>query len=101
MRRRGGAGAMRLHTRRYQNRRGRFAIPRVMRRSPLDLACRALRAGGTSDQASAHRHGMQSDNPATRNRTRDHLIAAGFYSQMLYQLSYSRDGCYDNTVTIE
>ena len=28
--------------------------------------------------------------PATRNRTRDHLIAAAFYSQMLYQLSYSR-----------
>ena len=27
--------------------------------------------------------------PATRNRTRDHLIAAKFYSQMLYQLSYS------------
>ena len=29
-------------------------------------------------------------NPATRNRTRDHLIAAVIYSQMLYQLSYSR-----------
>ena len=29
-------------------------------------------------------------NPATRNRTRDHLIAAAFYFQMLYQLSYSR-----------
>ena len=29
-------------------------------------------------------------NPATRNRTRDHLIAADIYSQMLYQLSYSR-----------
>ena len=28
--------------------------------------------------------------PATRNRTRDHLIAASFYSQRLYQLSYSR-----------
>ena len=28
--------------------------------------------------------------PATRNRTRDHLIAAGVYSQMLYQLSYRR-----------
>ena len=26
--------------------------------------------------------------PATRNQTGDHLIAAGFYSQMLYQLSY-------------
>ena len=32
----------------------------------------------------------RSKNPATRNRTRDHLIAAAFYSQMLYQLSYSR-----------
>ena len=31
--------------------------------------------------------------PATRNRTRDHLIAASFYSQMLYQLSYSRLVC--------
>ena len=28
--------------------------------------------------------------PATRNRTRDHLIAAKLYSQMLCQLSYSR-----------
>ena len=28
--------------------------------------------------------------PATRNRTRDHLISATFYSQMLHQLSYSR-----------
>jgi hypothetical protein len=34
--------------------------------------------------------GVASENPATRNRTRDHLIAATFYSQMLYQLSYSR-----------
>ena len=32
----------------------------------------------------------KSKNPATRNRTRDHLIAAALYSQMLYQLSYSR-----------
>ena len=29
-------------------------------------------------------------NPSTRNRTRDHLIAAVFYSQMLCQLSYRR-----------
>ena len=29
-------------------------------------------------------------NPATRSRTRDHLIAAAVYSQMLDQLSYSR-----------
>ena len=31
------------------------------------------------------------NNPATRNRTRDHLITAQIYSQMLCQLSYSRD----------
>lgn len=30
--------------------------------------------------------------PATRNRTRDHLITAWIYSQMLCQLSYSRIG---------
>ena len=45
---------------------------------------------GTRQQAperiSVHTH----QNPATRNRTRDHLIAAEVYSQMLYQLSYSR-----------
>ena len=29
-------------------------------------------------------------NPVTRNRTRDHLIAALIYNQMLYQLSYDR-----------
>ena len=29
-------------------------------------------------------------NPVTRNRTRDHLMAALIYSQMLYQLSYDR-----------
>ena len=29
-------------------------------------------------------------NPVTRNRTRDHLITAKLYSQMLYQLSYDR-----------
>jgi hypothetical protein len=29
-------------------------------------------------------------NPATLNRNRDHMIAAAFYSQMLYQLSYAR-----------
>ncbi len=28
--------------------------------------------------------------PATRNRARDLLIAAKFYSQMLYQLSYTQ-----------
>ena len=34
--------------------------------------------------------GVGARNPATRTRARDHLIAAGLYSQMLYQLSYSR-----------
>ena len=34
--------------------------------------------------------GLHVKNPATRNRTRDHLISATLYSQMLYQLSYSR-----------
>ena len=38
------------------------------------------------------------DNPATRNRTRDHLIAAGVYSQMLYQLSYSRLRCCEHAL---
>ena len=33
---------------------------------------------------------LHAKNPATRNRTRDHLISATLYSQMLYQLSYSR-----------
>ena len=34
--------------------------------------------------------GACSQNPATQNRTRDHLIAVALYKQMLYQLSYSR-----------
>jgi len=37
--------------------------------------------------------GLQIDltkNPATRNRIRDHLIAAAFYNQMLYELRLSR-----------
>ena len=33
--------------------------------------------------------------PATRNQTRDHLMAADFYSQMLYQLSYTRLGIHE------
>ena len=33
---------------------------------------------------------LRAKNPVTRNRTRDHLIAAFIYSQMLYQLSYDR-----------
>ena len=44
----------------------------------------ALQAGMRSNHALC-------ENPAARNRTRDHLIAAGSYSQMLYQLSYSRE----------
>ena len=38
----------------------------------------------------SHPGSQANSNPATRNRTRDHLIAASIYSQMLYQLSYSR-----------
>ena len=38
----------------------------------------------------SYQFSIRRTNPATRNRTRDHLIAAAFYSQMLYQLSYSR-----------
>ena len=36
--------------------------------------------------------GAHAEYPATRNRTRDHLIAAEVYNQILYQLSYSRIG---------
>ena len=43
--------------------------------------------GSTSLGLSPFRQG---GNPVTRNRTRDHLIAALIYSQMLYQLSYDR-----------
>ena len=34
--------------------------------------------------------GCSEESPASRNQTRDHLITASVYSQMLYQLSYSR-----------
>ena len=48
----------------------------------------------TSDRKNAWKpkefRAVRTKNPATRNRTRDHLIAAALYSQMLYQLSYSR-----------
>ena len=50
------------------------------------------------------KHDVQNDeferwskSPATRNRTRDHLISATLYSQMLYQLSYSRS-CLSNAL---
>jgi hypothetical protein len=36
------------------------------------------------------RESHQRQNPATRNRAMNHLIAAGVYSQMLYYLSYRR-----------
>ena len=48
----------------------------------MELACPRVKA--ISDPA------KEKLPPATRNRTRDHLIAATVYSQMLYQLSYSR-----------
>ena len=44
--------------------------------------------------------GQVGQSPATRNRTRDHLIAARFYSQMLYQLSYSRLACWPMQFTL-
>ena len=37
-----------------------------------------------------HTNNTHQKNPATRNPTRDHLMSATIYSQMLYQLSYSR-----------
>ena len=49
----------------------------------------ALPCPGLSDSLVARGPGGE-QSPATRNRTRDHLIAAKFYSQTLYQLSYSR-----------
>ena len=32
----------------------------------------------------------KANNPVTQNRTRDNLMSAQIYSQMLYQLSYDR-----------
>ena len=56
-------------------------------------ACAAVRMFASAVRVRCrHVVGVGTRNPATRNRTRDHLIAAGFYSQMLYQLSYSRGG---------
>ena len=46
--------------------------------------------GRNYDDAFNSNNQMKKNNPATRNRTRDHLISAEVYSQMLYQLSYSR-----------
>ena len=43
-----------------------------------------------NDLGALGRAGLRYKNLATRNRTRDHLIAARLYSQMLCQLSYSR-----------
>ena len=44
---------------------------------------------------------LRQGSPATRNRTRDHLIAAEIYSQMIYQLSYSRLGDPDGNYNIQ
>lgn len=54
------------------------------------LDCQTLRQNiNPLGNNGGHSQGL-GESPATRNRTRDHLIAAKFYSQMLYQLSYSR-----------
>ena len=50
----------------------------------------SLGATWGAKQANNSVKGLHVKNPATRNRTRDHLISATLYSQMLYQLSYSR-----------
>ena len=49
-----------------------------------------LESLGVQSIAKFCRGAVHVKNPATRNRTRDHLISATLYSQMLYQLSYSR-----------
>ena len=59
------------------------------------LGLRCLMCCGMSCFTTLARLCLRLQNPATRNRARDHLIAAGFYSQMLYQLSYSRLGASD------
>ena len=50
----------------------------------------ACRRSAGSLRSPSERGFAESGSPATRNRTRDHLIAARLYSQMLCQLSYSR-----------
>ena len=49
-------------------------------------------AGARAEREAGHdaEFARERENPTTRNRTKDHLIAAALYSQMLYQLSYSR-----------
>ena len=61
--------------------------PRKVRRTRKALC---LQEGWRRNGFRLLRRRAKSKNPATRNRTRDHLIAAALYSQMLYQLSYSR-----------
>ena len=57
----------------------------------MRIACLAvMRRTSLMALPTVARHRALMQNPATRNRTRDHLIAAAIYSQMLYQLSYSR-----------
>ena len=71
-------------------------LPQGKRERTAPDALRPMFAGGgVSHSGSANAservpHVQPQGNPATRNRTRDHLIAAVIYSQMLYQLSYSR-----------
>ena len=54
---------------------------------------RALACGSRCNASGAGTHTTKSKTPVTRNRTRDHLITASFYSQMLYQLSYDQLVC--------
>ena len=61
--------------------------PRKVRRTRKALC---LQEGWRRNGFRLLRRRAKSKNPATRNRTRDHLIAAALYSQMLYQLSYNR-----------
>ena len=66
-------------------------IPEVGLEPTISPACAASRPGWCDKEDVHAECGKRSKiTPATRNRTRDHLIAAGVYSQMLYQLSYSR-----------
>ena len=56
-------------------------------RCPPPLLCRTL---GSTPSPIGRGVGACGRAPATRNRARDHLMAASVYSQMLCQLSYGR-----------
>ena len=80
----------------YQRRKGSkpFAVGCILAERPGSNR-QVLCADGYADAMMRGMDAIQhAHNPATRNRTRDHLIAAAIYSQMLYQLSYSRLGSF-------